>query len=102
MSSRLRSLRSSIHQTQFEVAASLHVSRETYAKYETGERAIPLELVPRLAEHYRVSSDYLLGLTDQPVHSPALSSSEAELLQLYRRSSERTRLSVLTLLLSQH
>jgi len=36
-----------------------------YSKYERGERDIPLDFVVQLAKYYRVSVDYLVGLTDR-------------------------------------
>ena len=34
--------------------------------YESGEREIPVWALIKLADYYRVSTDYLLGLTDDP------------------------------------
>ena len=38
---------------------------EVYRRYETGIREILVWAVIRLAELYHVSTDYLLGLTDE-------------------------------------
>ena len=38
---------------------------EVYRRYEAGIREIPVWAVIRLAELYHVSTDYLLGLTDE-------------------------------------
>lgn len=35
-----------------------------YSKYERGERPLPLEYAEKLADHYGVSVDYLLGRTN--------------------------------------
>ena len=37
-----------------------------YSRYEKGIREIPVWAVIRLAELYGVSTDYILGLTDNP------------------------------------
>ena len=37
-----------------------------YSKYERGERAVPLEVMIKLAQFYGTSIDYLVGLTDNP------------------------------------
>ena len=34
-----------------------------YSKYEREERAVPLEIMVKLAEYYHTSIDYLVGLT---------------------------------------
>ena len=41
-------------------------SQQVYSNYELGQRDIPTEILIRLSEFYRVSVDYLLGLTDHP------------------------------------
>lgn len=38
--------------------------RETYSQYENGQRQIPIDVLVKLARYYGVSTDYLLGLTD--------------------------------------
>lgn len=36
-----------------------------YRRYELGQREIPVWAVIKLAKFYQVSTDYLLGLTDE-------------------------------------
>ncbi len=38
---------------------------EVYRRYEAGIREIPVWAVIKLAELYHVSTDYILGLTDE-------------------------------------
>ncbi len=42
------------------------MQRNVYRRYELGEREIPTWAVIKLAELYKCSTDYLLGLTDKP------------------------------------
>ena len=42
-----------------------------YSYYESGKRDIPTDVLIRLAKLYQVSTDYLLGLTDQRQPYPA-------------------------------
>ena len=63
---RIRDLREDHDYTQVALAEYLHISQPTYSYYETGERAVPLEVLIRLARFYNVSIDYLLGETDNP------------------------------------
>lgn len=62
---RIRDLREDADQTQQEMADLLNMQRSVYRRYELGEREIPVWAVIRLAEYYHVSTDYLLGLTEQ-------------------------------------
>lgn len=62
---RIRDLREDNDLTQQEVAKILHLNRNVYWRYETGEREIPVWAVIKLAQFYGVTTDYLLGLSDQ-------------------------------------
>lgn len=61
---RIRDLREDHDLTQKQVADYLNIRQNTYSQYETGSRQIPLEVLTALAELYKTSTDYLLGLTD--------------------------------------
>ena len=63
---RLRDLREDQELKQKEVAAVLGIDQRVYSNYETGKREIPTHLAIRLAELYNTSTDYILGLTDNP------------------------------------
>ena len=63
---RVRDLREDHDKTQQEIAELLNMHRSVYRRYESGEREIPVWAVIRLAEYYHVSTDYLLGLKDEP------------------------------------
>ncbi len=60
----MRDLREDNDRTQQEVADMLNMHRSVYRRYESGERETPAWVVVKLAEYYRVTTDYLLGLTD--------------------------------------
>lgn len=61
---RLRELREDKDYTQTYIANLLHINQKTYSRYETGEHAIPLEQLCRIADFYDVSTDYLLDRTN--------------------------------------
>lgn len=61
---RIRDLREDADLTQKRLAEILNMYTTTYARYETGEREIPLEIAITLAKFYGVSLDYLAGLTN--------------------------------------
>ena len=62
--SRIRDLREDKDLTQTDIARYLNITQRAYSRYETGERAIPLEALCRLADLYNTSTDYLLQRTD--------------------------------------
>ncbi len=49
--------------TQQQVAEIIGCSQQTYSDYETGKYDIPNEVLIKLADYYRVSTDYILGRT---------------------------------------
>lgn len=61
---RLEDLRNDHDMTQIQVAEYLNMNREVYRRYEKGIREIPVWAVIKLAELYKCSTDYILGLTD--------------------------------------
>jgi transcriptional regulator with XRE-family HTH domain len=63
---RLEDLRVDHDKTQIEIAEYLNMGRNVYWRYEKGVREIPTWAVLRLADYYHVSTDYLLGRTDDP------------------------------------
>lgn len=63
---RLRDLREDKDKTQQDVANYLNMHRSVYRRYESGERETPAWVVVKLADFYHVSTDYLLGRTDDP------------------------------------
>ena len=63
---RLRQLRKSAHETQEHLAAILQVTKTQISDMEKGKKTTTIEKLVLICEHYRVSSDYLLGLKDEP------------------------------------
>ena len=58
-------LRKSKGLTQKEIAEHIGVSRQTYTNYESGNREPDFKTLLKLAEYLDVSTDYLLGETDE-------------------------------------
>lgn len=63
---RLKDLREDNDLTQKEVAAVLGIDQRVYSNYETGKREIPTRFVIVLAGFYNTSTDYILGVSDNP------------------------------------
>ena len=59
---RIRDLRIDHDMTQQQVADYLVCNRLVYARYERGEREIPVSMLIRLAKLYGTSTDYILGI----------------------------------------
>lgn len=63
---RLRDLREDKDLKQAEIAQMLGIKQTVYSRYERGFQNIPLEHLLRLADFYNVSTDYILGKTNNP------------------------------------
>jgi transcriptional regulator with XRE-family HTH domain len=62
---RLRLLREQRGQSQEEIAKLIGVGRTTYLKYESGENK-PTRKLKELATLFNVTSDYIMGFSDNP------------------------------------
>lgn len=61
---RIRDIREDNDKTQAEIAEVLHLQREVYRRYETGQREIPFNIAIMIADYYNISLDYLAGRTN--------------------------------------
>ncbi|MGG1480482.1 helix-turn-helix transcriptional regulator [Bacillus smithii] len=64
-SKRLKALRLQMSLTQKDMANLLEISRQAYGRYEKGESEPSVEAIIKLSEFFNVTTDYLLGRTDQ-------------------------------------
>ena len=62
---RLEDLRIDSDKTQQEIANILNCKREVYRRYEKGIHEIPVWALKKLAEYYKTSTDYIIGLTNE-------------------------------------
>ena len=63
---RIRDLREDKDLTQKEMAKALNCSQQVYSNQELGQRDIPTDVLIKLSNFYKVSVDYILGLTENP------------------------------------
>lgn len=63
---RVRDLREDHDLTQREIAAILGITQPQYFRYEQGYRDLPTDILIALAKLYETSTDYILGLTQNP------------------------------------
>ena len=52
---RIRNLREDLDLTQTDIANLLSISQRTYSRYENDERAIPIEVLSKLADYHNTS-----------------------------------------------
>lgn len=64
MENRIRDLRKSRGMNQISLSCQVGVSQQTISKIERDMNAVSMELLVRLAQFFDVTTDYLLGLTD--------------------------------------
>jgi transcriptional regulator with XRE-family HTH domain len=89
---RLRLAREAKNLTQRELARVMDYTEFQISRYETGKNAPSAGLLERLARQLEVSTDYLLGLSDDPqggFGAKDLDDTEQQLLGTYRREGWR-------------
>ena len=67
---RLKELRLRHKLKQSDLAEILNVDRTTIAKYEAGKHGPSSEVLFAMAEYFGVSTDYLLGFSDEETKKP--------------------------------
>jgi len=64
-SDRVRELRKSKNMTQRQMADALSITERSYQRYEA-DNTPNIETLLKLAEYFNVSTDYILGVSDDP------------------------------------
>lgn len=62
---RIRDLREDNDLKQKELAELLGTTQQVYSRYEKGKNEIPVRHIIKLVRFYKVSADYILGLSDK-------------------------------------
>lgn len=63
---RLKEIREGKKMSAYEIARKLGVTAVSYYRYEKGEQTISAEMLAKLADILGVSTDYILGRTNEP------------------------------------
>lgn len=84
---RLRDLREDADLTQRQAAELIGTSMNHYGKYERGETDLPFEKAIILAQYYKVSLDYLAGLTNIKASFTQTTPSSSYLISLFQHLS---------------
>ena len=79
----LRELREDHDLKQETVASYLGIEQQSYSNYENGNRGIPIWVVIKLSDYYKVSTDYLLRLNSRSWFMVTSSSREASSMYAY-------------------
>lgn len=61
----IKELRLKNNLSQSTVAEVLEIKAQQYQRYEYGQREIPVHLLIKLADFYKVSLDYITGREDK-------------------------------------
>jgi transcriptional regulator with XRE-family HTH domain len=69
LANRLKQLRSEHKMTQRELAKALNISNGTVAMYETSKRSPDYKTLEKIADFYKVSTDYLLGRNSNTINA---------------------------------
>lgn len=73
---RIKFLRARDGLTQRELAAKLHIGNSTLSQYENGDRVPSIDMQRKFAQHFGVSVDFLVGLTDDQTPAPERASDD--------------------------
>lgn len=77
MGDRIAELRSNAHMSQFQLAKVLGIGTSTLGMYETNKRKPSPKVLKRIADYFNVSTDYLLGRSNNKKEKKGLSLDEA-------------------------
>lgn len=61
---RLKEIRQDKDLTQKDISSLMNIDQSNYSKYELEKINIPLDILIKLADYYKTSTDYLLYRTD--------------------------------------
>ena len=63
---RLKKLRKERGEQQVDLAAAIGIAQTQISAIENGKQGTSFDKLAAICQHYNVSADYLLGLTDDP------------------------------------
>lgn len=96
---KLSALRNQAGETQEQVAQAVDITTVSLSRYENGQRMPRMNILNRLARHYGVAIDEILGRQEQI----GLKLDEQHIIDLYRKlTDEGKQLTFKYLLLLQH
>ena len=87
---RIKDLREDKKESQQKLAMLLNVSQTMISRYELEQAYPDVEMLIKLAQHFGVSVDYLIGVSESklPYTKSNLSEQEQQMLFLFKRLSK--------------
>lgn len=87
---RIKELREDKKENQQKLAMLLNVSQTMISRYELEQAYLDVEMLIKLAQHFGVSVDYLIGVSESklPYTKSNLSEQEQQMLFLFKRLSK--------------
>ena len=87
---RIKELRENKKENQQKLAMLLNVSQTMISRYELEQAYPDVEMLIKLAQHFGVSVDYLIGVSESklPYTKSNLSEQEQQMLFLFKRLSK--------------
>ena len=71
------------------LAKELNISESVISNYLTGRSHVPVEMLVKMSEHFGVSVDYLVGVTDDPTPLMRFSKTERQLVEAFRTLTQQ-------------
>ena len=88
---RVKYLRQSRELNQVQFAQKMGVTKQSVSNWENDNIMPSVDMLERIADYFKVSTDYLLGLTDEPEPPMHISKEEKALVETYRSLSREQR-----------
>ncbi|MGN0594988.1 MAG: helix-turn-helix domain-containing protein [Hominimerdicola sp.] len=90
---RIRDLREDCDLTQEALCQKLYMHKTTYTNYEQGKHTVPLDFAVTLAEFYKVSLDYIAGLTNYKhgKAKPDFTDEQLNIVEQYSKLNEKNK-----------
>ena len=95
---RIKDLREDSDLRQEDIAKIFNMHKTTYCRYEQGISTPTLDIIVEIAKYYKVSIDYIAGLTNDKGGLHKNSKEENELLSKYNALSDKRKGRVLQLI----
>ena len=93
---RLKNIRQDHDLTQKEIPDYLKIDIKTYNRIENNKGQLTMQHIVDLAAYYKVTTDYLLGVTDNP--DPMHQINKEQLYKAFAKASENEKKAIVALL----
>lgn len=104
MENRIKELRVRKHISQEALGKELGVSQQLISRVEIETQTLPVDLLIKISEYFRVTTDYLLGLSDEKYNekiktvNTSIMEEHCDLIAMYQSLSRRDRKLVISMI----